>query len=159
MKKSEKIITAILTMVIGVFLIVMQDSFVGILMTVAGVCLLVLGVMDIINRMVPPAVVKMTVAVLIIMCGWLLVEAVLYVAAAILLIFGILLLYDKIRKRYRCETPWQTVLEYGIPSGIILIGGLLLIHQAIAIEIILIVCGILAFIEGGAVLLQALEED
>jgi hypothetical protein len=159
MKKSEKIITAILTMVVGIFLVIMQDAFVGILMTVAGVCLLGLGVVDIVNRLVPPAVVKITVGVFIILCGWILVEAILYVLSAILLIFGILLLYDKIKKRCRCDTILETVLEYAIPSGIILIGALLLMHQAIAVEIILIICGVLAVIEGGAVLIQTFNEE
>ncbi len=159
MKKSEKIIAAILTMVIGVFLIVMQDRFIGILMTVAGVCLLVLGAMDVFNRIVPPAVIKITVGVVIILCGWVLVEAVLYVAAAVLLIFGVLFLYDKLKKKYRCDSLIKTVLDYSIPSGIILIGALLLIHQALAVEVILIVCGILAFIEGGIMLINVLDED
>ena len=159
MKKSEKIIAAVLTMVVGIFLIIMQDAFVGILMTVAGVSLLGLGIADIVNRMVPPAVVKITVGVFIILCGWILVEAILYVLSAILLIFGILLLYDKIKNRCRCNTPLETALEYAIPSGIILIGALLLIHQAMAVEIILIICGVLAFVEGGAVLIQAFNEE
>ena len=52
MKKSEKITAAILTMVVGVLLIAMQDNFIGLLMSIAGVCLIVLGVVDIFHHFI-----------------------------------------------------------------------------------------------------------
>ena len=159
MKRSEKIITAILTMIFGILLITMQDNFIGILMTIGGICLIVLGAVDIFQRWIPPAVVKIVSGILIIVCGWILVEAVLYVVAALLLIVGILLLYDKIRKRVTCHTPWQTVLEYTMPCICILIGALLLFHQAFALEIIFIITGSLTLIEGGLLLIEAFEEE
>ena len=159
MKKSEKIITAILTMVFGILLIIMQDNFIGILMTIAGICLIVLGVVDIFQRFIPPAVIKIVSGILIIVCGWVLVEAILYVIAALLLIAGILLLYDKIRKGVLCDTVWQTVLEYALPSVCIVIGALLLFHQAFAVEIIFIISGSLTLIEGGLLLIEAFKEE
>ena len=157
MKKSERIITAILTMIFGILLMVMQDNFIGLLMTIAGLTLIVLGIVDIFQRFIPPAVVKIVSGILIIVCGWVLVEAVLYVISALLLIAGILLLYDKIRKRLFCETLWQTILEYALPSMCVLIGGLLLFHQAFAIEIIFIISGLLTLLEGTLLLVEALE--
>lgn len=159
MKKSEKIIAAILTMTIGVLLIVMQDNFIGLLMTLTGICLIAFGALDIFHREVPPAVIKIVVGVLIIVCGWVLVEAVLYIAAAFLLIAGILLLYDKIKKRVVCDTPILTALEYALPTLCVLIGILFLFHQAVAIEIIFVLSGILTLVEGGVLLVNALLED
>ena len=159
MKKSEKIITAVLTMIFGILLMVMQDNFIGILMTIAGIALIVLGVVDIFQHFVPPAVIKIVSGILLIVCGWVLVEAILYVISALLLIAGILLLYDKIRHRVWCDVFWQTVLEYALPSVCILIGGLLLFHQAFAVEIIFILSGILTLIEGGILLAEAFYED
>lgn len=146
-------------MVVGVLLIAMQDSFIGLLMTVAGVSLVVLGVVDLFHRLFPPAVVKIVTGVLITVCGWVLVQAVLYVAAALLLIAGILFLYDKLKKRIRCVTPFLTVVDYLLPIGCILIGLLLLFHQAVAIEFIFVTCGILTIVEGGAILISAFEEE
>ncbi len=159
MKKSEKIIAAVLTMVVGVLLIALKDNFIGILMSVAGICLIVLGVMDLINNEVPPAVVKLVVGVLIIVCGWVLVEAVLYIVAALLLISGILLLYDLIKKKTVCDNIWHTVLEYAVPGIFILIGVLLLFQQALALDFIFVVNGLLAVIEGGVLLFNALNGD
>ena len=159
MKKSEKITAALLTMVVGVLLIAMQDNFIGLLMSIAGVCLIVLGVVDIFHHFIPPAVVKIVSGILIIVCGWVLVEAVLYVIAAMLLIAGVLLLYDKIRKRVVCDSLFKTILEYALPSVFILIGIFLLFHQAVALEIIFVVTGILTLIEGAILLIEAFDEE
>lgn len=159
MKKSERIISAILTMVIGVLLITMKDNFIGLLMTVAGGCLIILGIIDVFHRVVPPAVVKIVVGVLIIVCGWALVRAVLYIVSAILLIGGILILYDKIKRKYRCVSIVYTVCEYAIPSVLIFIGALLLFHQAKAVNLIFILSGIFTVIEGGLLLLDAFSQD
>ena len=86
MKKSEKIIAAVLTMALGLLFILLKDAFIGVLMTLLGAGLIVLGVVDIVNKLVPPAVVKMVSGTLVILCGWALVEAVLYILAGGLLI-------------------------------------------------------------------------
>ena len=159
MKKTEKIIAAVLTMVVGILLIVMQDKFIGVLMSIAGACLIVLGVVDIFHRYVPPAVIKIVSGILIIVCGWVLVEAVLYIVAAMLLIAGILLLYDKIKKRMRCDTWLHTALDYSLPLVFIVIGCLLLFHQVFALEIIFVVMGCLTFIEGAILLVEVFENE
>lgn len=159
MKKTEKIIAAVLMMVIGVLLVIMKDNFIGILMTVAGLSLIVLGVADILHRFVPPAVVKIVVGIFVIVCGWLFVEAVLYIVSAILLIFGILLLYDRIKNRVCHASIWYEILEFAVPSICIAIGILLLFHRASIVDFIFILSGILTLVEGGLVLFCALSED
>ncbi len=159
MKKTEKVVTAIATMAIGVLLIVLQNNFISLLMTVAGVCLIVFGVLDIFHHAIPPAVVKIVTGALIIVCGWALVQAVLYIVAAILLIVGILMLYDKLKKRIRCDSWLLTALEYALPAICIIIGCLLLFHQTGITQIILVISGILTLIEGGILLADALLND
>ena len=159
MKKTEKIIAAVLTMALGILLIIMKGNFISILMTVAGLCLIVLGVSDMIHRCVAQAVVKSIVGVFVIVCGWATVGAVLYIVSAILLIFGILLLYDKIKRGVRCRALLNTVLEYTVPSICILIGVLLLFHRASIVKVIFICTGVLTLIEGGILLFNALAED
>ena len=159
MRKTEKVIAAVLTMVVGILLIAMQDKFISVLMSIAGTCLIVLGIVDLFHHYMPPAVVKIVSGVLIIVCGWVLVEAVLYVVAAMLLIAGILLLYDKIKKRVCCDTLFKTVLEYAMPSVFIIIGCVLLFHQAFAIELIFVITGVLTLLDGVILFLEAFEEE
>ena len=159
MKQSEKIISAILTMVVGILLIAMKDNFISILMTIAGGCLIVVGVVDACNRLLPPAVIKIVSGLLLIICGWAVVRAVLYIVAALLLVGGILLLYDKIKRRCKCERLLFTISEYATIGIMIFIGFLLLFHQAQAVNVIFIVSGVLTIIEGGLLLANAFNQE
>lgn len=159
MKKSEKIIAAVLTMVVGVLLIALKGKFIGVVATVAGVSLIVLGVVDIFGGVIPPAVIKIIVGLLIIVCGFAVVRAVVYVISAALLIFGVLLLYDKLKNGVRCDETPQKICEIAMPSVCSLIGVLLLFHNLKLMNIIFAFCGILALIEGGLILFSAFGED
>lgn len=159
MKKTEKIVAAIVLMALGIMFMILKNNFIGILMTIAGASLIILGIVDIVNRTIPPAVVKIVSGLLVIVCGWAVVEAVLYILSGILLVFGILMLYEKIKKRVRCATVWQTVIEYATAVICIAIGILLLFHQTSLVNFILLVCGLLTLLEGGVVLFLAFTED
>ena len=159
MKKSEKIFLSLAAMAIGVLLIVLKDNFIGILMTVAGLCLIVFGIVDLFKKCVPPGVVKIVTGLLVILCGWFVVEAVLYVVSAFLLVFGILSLYDKIKQKFKCSTLLRTIMEYAVPSICIAIGILLLFHRGKIVDFIFIFSGILALAEGGVLLFNAFSEE
>ena len=140
-------------------MIVIKGNFIGVIMTVAGCGLIVFGIIDLLQRLVPLAVMKLVVGVLIIICGWTVVRAVLYIVAAILLIVGLLLLYDKLKRFCRRETLLLTICEYTIPCLLIVIGFLLLFHQATAVDLIFVLSGILTLIEGGVLLIDAFSSD
>jgi len=159
MRKSERIISAILTMVIGVLLMVLKDEFVSILMSIAGGCLLVMGIFDIFANMIPSAVVKIVVGLLIILCGWILVEAVLYIVAALLLIAGVLMIYEKIKVRFCSDTLLRTIVAYAIPALFVLIGIFLLFHQAATVDVIFVIAGILTLLEGVVLFADAFNND
>ncbi|MBE7067776.1 MAG: hypothetical protein E7381_00595 [Clostridiales bacterium] len=159
MKKTEKIISALFTITLGVLLITLRGRFISILMTVLGLGLIAFAVIDLFNRLIPPAVVKAVVGIVIILCGWTIIKAVLYVLGAILLVVGILLLYEKIKTRVRCATLWQTICQYAVPVLCFIIGLLFLFNQGNTIEWVFILSGILTIIEGGLVLATAVTED
>ena len=146
-------------MVIGILLITMKGNFIGVLMTIVGGGLIILGVVDIFNRIIPPAVVKIVAGILLIICGWAIVRAVLYILSAILLIGGILLLYDKIKKKCRCEKLLYTICEYAEIGIAIFVGILLLFHQAKAVNVIFVVSGIFTVLEGGLLLVSTFSEE
>lgn len=159
MKKTEKMVSALLTIALGVLLIVLKGSVISILMTVLGVGLIAFGLVDLCNRLIPPAVVKIVVGAIVILCGWVIVEAVLYVLAAALLIVGILLLYEKITSKIVCPTFWQTVCEYAVPVVFILIGIFLLFNQGNTVDWVFILSGSFTIIEGGLLLVNGFYQD
>ncbi len=156
MTKTEKLIIALGVMALGVLFILLQDKFIGILMTVAGGALIALGVVDAWNRRVAQSVIKLVSGVVLVVCGWVLVEAVLYILAGVLLIFGILAIYDKIKRGHGCESAWQTFLSYAVFAVVITIGGLLLFQGLIEVGIALIISGVLMIIAGALILVEAL---
>ncbi len=159
MKKSERIISALVAMVVGILFVILKDDFIGILMTIVGLSLIVLGVVDIIHQIFSQAIIKIISGIVLMIAGWVVVEAVLYILSGILLIFGTLCLYDKIKRRVRCEGIWLNLLEYATPAICIAIGGLLLLQGESLRNIICIVSGLLAVVEGGVLLIQAFIEE
>lgn len=158
-KKSETIIASIVAMAIGILLIILRSSLIGIVMTAIGIALIGFGIIDLLQHQIPPAVIKMVIGAVIIVCGWVLVEAVLYILAALMLILGGLLLYDKLKNRVHYQKMWMALLDYALPAGLLLIGALLLFNQTAARDVILVICGILTTIEGAVTLINALTDD
>ena len=159
MKKSEKIISALLTVALGVLLIVLRGRFISILMTVLGISLIAVGVFDLINKLIPTAVIKLVCGAIVIICGWAIVGAVLYLMAGLLLIAGILLLYEQIKAKIRCDTWYLTLCQYAVPALFIVIGILLLFNQGNTVHWVFVFSGLLTIAEGGLLLVNALFND
>ena len=85
-------------------------------------------------------------------------SAVLYLLAAILLIAGILMLYEQI-KRGACKELWRTICAYAVPAVFIFIGLLLMFNQGNTVKWVFILSGILTVIEGGLLLIHSLIDD
>lgn len=158
MKKTEKIIAALLTIAVGVLLIVLRGALVSILMTVLGVGLIAFGILDLIDRLITPAVVKIVVGVVVIVCGWVIVEAVLYVVAAALIIAGILWLYEKLKRGFCFTNAWQLILDFAAPVLCLLIGVLLLFNQGNTVAWVFVAGGIFTVAEGGLLLVGAFND-
>ncbi len=154
MTKTEKLIVALGVMVLGVLFILLQDKFIGILMTAVGICLIALGGIDVFHGQIAQAVVKLVSGLLLIICGWTLVEGVLYILSAALLIFGILAIYDKIKHGYRKDVLWQTLVSFSLPVLAAAMGILLLFQALIDVGVLLILSGFLLLCAGGLLLVD-----
>ena len=104
-------------------------------------------------------VIKAVTGAVIILCGWTIVKAVLYILSAILLIAGILLLYEKIKAHTRCDALWQTICQYAVPAVLIVIGLLFLFNQGNTVTWVFIISGLLTIVDGGIMLTNAIMED
>lgn len=156
MTKIQKIISAIATMALGVMFIILRSEIISIAMTVLGLGCIVLGVLDLIEKRVPPAVIKIVTGLIVILCGWVIVGAVLYVLAGVLLIAGILFLYEKLKNRVRCKTWYYTLCEYAVPILCIVIGTLFLFNQGNSVNWVFIVGGSITLVEGGLLFVDAM---
>ena len=155
MRKSEKILSSIFTIALGVLLIVMKGEMISVFMTILGVALIVLGCIELFERNVTQAVIKLVFGALIIFFGWTIVSAVVYIIAAMVLVVGILALYDCIRFHIHCLSREEVIRTLLTPIFCILIGLTLFFNQW---DWIFIVAGILTIIEGGVLLWNILNE-
>ena len=96
--------------------------------------------------------------IFIIILGWVLWSIVLYIVAVALLVLGVLLLYYKLKSKVRGYTPFQTLCEYIAPIFYLIVGTLLLFNQAAIGDIILVWCGVVAVVQGGLLLFNALAK-
>ncbi len=148
MKTSEKVISAVLTIVLGVLCLIMKSEAVSVAMTILGAVLIVLGALDLLDKNVPFAVVKIVIGVLLIIFGWTIVSAVLYIVAALLMIYGILTLYNCIRFKVKGVRPIDTLIAYAAPVICIVIAFFLFFNQRGTVDWVFIVSGIFLILEG-----------
>ena len=152
MKQSEKFICALLTILLGVMFIALKSEVVSIALTVVGGMLIVLGVLDLIGKDVPPAVVKIVLGALIICFGWLFAQVVLYIVAALLLIHGILDLYNRSKTAVKFSKWLQTACYYASPVLTIAVALLLFFS---GLDWIFTLVGIFAIVDGAVMLIDA----
>lgn len=159
MTKTGKCILAGLIVVLGILLIAFQDAVIKIVVSALGILLIALGVIDFFNKMLTSALIKGILGVVVILFGIFAVRAVLYLVAGALLIVGILLLYERFKSRVYCQTSWQKILSYVLPSICLAIGFLLLFNGGKSAQWVFIVSGVFVVVEGGLLLVDALVGD
>ena len=155
MKKSEHIISAIFTIAIGVLLMIMKGEMISVFMTILGVSLIVLGLIDLLDKNIPFAVVKIVVGGVVIFFGWTIVSAVVYILAALVLIVGVLALYDCVRFRLRCIRGKEALKILIEPVVCILIGLVLFFNKW---DWVFVLAGLFTILEGGLLLFDALRK-
>ena len=159
MKNTEKVLSGAITIVLGMLLLILRANVISIVMTVAGIALLVLGFLDLMHEKPAQGVCKLIAGGAIILCGWLIVSVVLYLLAAALMVAGIILLYEEVKKENKECQLWKIICNYAFPVTVLIIGFCLFFNQGNTVNWVFIVSGILTIIEGGLLLLKAFSED
>lgn len=144
MKLSSNLITAILTVVLGVLLVVFKASILNIAMTVLGAGLIIWAIIDLLDKNYTPAIIKAVVGVAIIVLGWVAVTIVLFVLAGLLLVYALYQIYLLITaKKKKWELFVQPVL-FAVAAILFFLSGA--DWAFIAAGIVLIVQGALALV-------------
>lgn len=152
MKITSSLITAILTIVIGALFVALKGGVIGIAMTVLGVGLIVWAVLDIIDKNNTPGIIKLVAGIVVIVFGWTLASIVLYVMAALLLVYAIYQLYELVTNKVK------DVVKFIEPGVMALIAILLLFNQGGTIAWVFIVTGIFLIVEGALALINCIKK-
>jgi uncharacterized membrane protein HdeD (DUF308 family) len=129
MKKTSQIISAAMTLALGILFVILKADVVGICLTVLGVALIVVG--------------------------WLLLDVALLILGIVLLIYGILELIKRIMS-VKGERLWAFILGLISPVICVVASVFLITSRGSAITWTVIVAGVFLIVNGVLALISAL---
>ena len=159
MKASERIIFALVTIALGVLLVAWRAEIIQVLMTVLGIALLVLGVLDWVGQDAKRAMIKLFLGVLSVAFGWLLVAAVSYVLASALILFAVYLAVDFFRCGNKICLTFRSVSLWIKPLLLFFMGLFLFLNNGGEAEWAFVLVGVLSVPLGGVLLVEAFVND
>ena len=156
-KMENGLITAATLILVGALFIIFKGEVVSIAMSIIGLALVILGVVDALKKYVVSGVIKIALGALVLMAGWLFISLALYVLGAILLIAGVSELYAFTKlKIKRLSLP--VALRIAQPVIYILVAICLFFNQGGAISWVFTVSGIFLILDGTVALIGALDK-
>ena len=159
MKKriGNEILTAVALILIGLMFMIYKGGIISIAMSLIGVTLIVLGVLDIIRKLVVSGVIKIVFALLVFAAGWLFVTLALYILGAFLLIAGISELYKLSKVKIKKYTL-PVIMHIVQPIIYILVAITLFFNQGGALSWVFTVSGLFLMIDGAVGLVGAFDK-
>ena len=160
MRKTSAIISALMTLGLGVLFVLLKSRVVDVAITVIGVVLLVVGIIDLIGKHIVAGVIKtaLGVAVLSFGLGALIKNLALLILGIVLLIYGILELVKRLLALIKRggKRIWAKVLGI-VESALWVVGAIfLLTNTGTAVDWVIIAVGVLFIIDGVIGLVAAL---
>ena len=125
-------------------------------MSLIGATLIVLGILDILHNRTTIGIIKLVLAALVMLAGWLFIKLALYILGAFLLVAGITQLRSVLSVKYK-KITLPVVMHIAQPVIYILVAICLFFNQGGAISWVFTVSGIFLIIDGVAGILGAME--
>ena len=159
MKKTSSLISALMTLVLGILCVVLKSSVIGIAVTVLGIVLLVVGILDLVRKSITSGVIKTVLGIAVLLFGHLLTGIAFLVLGVVLLVNGILELVKRIvslAKRKSKKRLWAAILGF-IEPVIWIVGAVFLItNTGTTVAWTIIVAGVIFIVDGVLGLISAL---
>lgn len=155
--RSNELLTAIALIVIGLLFIIYKGGIISIAMSLIGITLIVLGIVDIVKKRTVSGVVKLVFAALVMLAGWLFITLALYILGAFLLVAGVTQLVALSKTKIK-KLTLSVIMHIAQPIIYILIAICLFFNQGGAISWVFTVSGIFLIIDGIAGLIGALDK-
>ena len=149
--------TAAALIIIGLLFIMFKGGVISIAMSLIGITLIVLGILDVLRQRVVSGIVKLVLAALVMLAGWLFITLALYVLGAFLLIAGAGQLVALSKLKFK-KLTLGVAMHFVQPIIYILVAICLFFNQGGAINWVLTVSGILLLVDGIVGLIGALDK-
>ena len=148
MKNTNKMITAVVAIIVGILFIAMKGEVISLAMTALGIAAVVMGVLDITKSESKGGVIKIVVGALIITFGWLFTSVMLYIIAALMIIYCIGNLVASLKTDGYPMSTVQAIRTYAKPVIGLVAGVCLLLNQGGTVSWAFVIAGIIFVTEG-----------
>ena len=165
MKDSGKITIKNLNIVYGIGLIatgiifcILRSSFVSAMLTVAGVMLAIVGTINLIGKKWVEGGIEIALGIVVITCGWTVVDIALLVLGIVLCVYAIYMLVSQISLFKSANTRDKVYILLN-PTIMFVIGILFIVAKWYMVDAVFIVLGVVAILQGIALLFKHDSSD
>lgn len=155
--KTSYLVSAAVKLAIGILFVILKAEVVGICITLLGVALLVMGIIDLVHSDIAGGVIKIVLAAAVTLIGWRLLEVALIVLGIVLLVNSILDIVKIILEAVKNKGAniLATVLGLIEPALALVASIFLITSRGTAIEWAVIIAGVILIINGVIALIGA----
>lgn len=158
MTKTSQLISAIMTLVLGILFLILKNGVIGIGLTVLGIVLIVTAVLELVRQNITSGIIKAVLGIAVLAIGWLLLDIALFVIGVVLMVYGVLELIKRIVAIVKKQNGklWATVIGFINPVLCVIAAAFLITSSGEALSWAIIVAGVLFVIDGVLALIEAL---
>lgn len=149
MRKVTGFISGIMTLILGILFVVLQNRLVSIAISVLGITLIIMGIIDLVRARCIMGILKILAAVAVLIFGWIIIGIAGIIIGVVLLLYGAFTLIRRIKAPNKAKRLFSTVIGF-VESALCIIGAIFLISGGMG-EVIswaIIVAGVIFIIEG-----------
>lgn len=148
MKKNNRVVAGAFAIALGVLFIAAQNKVIQITLSVIGVALLIMAIIDFVEKEFFKASFLAVAGVSVIVFGWVFIDLALYLIAAFLLLVGIMQIILMFRIKALGFSPFNRALAFVKPVATVIAGACLLFNKNGTLDWLFIIAGVLITIEG-----------
>ena len=154
--KASRLTSALLTLVLGILFVMMKGRIVQIAITVLGVALLLVAVIDFVKKRIPFGVCKAVLGIAVLLLGWLLLNVTLIVLGVVLLAYSAFDLIRAIVSLGKSGTALSKAISIINPVIAMMAGVMLVLSSGQMVDWAVLVAGIFLIIDGALGMVDSL---
>ena len=159
MQKNENLISALISIILGLMLIVMKGEIISITLTILGIVGIIMAIIDFVHSLTMTGIIKAVVGACVLVFGWMFVNLSLYILAAVIIIMGLMQIVSIHRIGQVFLTTGEKMLAYIRPVLTVIAGAILFFNQGGVINWVFVLTGILLLVEGVLNLVDATRKN
>lgn len=151
--KNLNVVYGIAMIAVGIIFCILRSSFVSAMLTVAGVMLAIVGTINLIGKKWVEGGVEIALGIVVITCGWTVVDIALLVLGIVLCAYAIYMLVSQISMFKSANTRDKVYILLN-PIIMFVIGILFIVAKWYMVDAVFIVLGVVAILQGIALMFK-----